>query len=442
MGPYVDSITPDEAMPASTSVVVIGGGIIGTSAALSLAARGIPVVLCEKAHIACEQSSRNWGWCRQTGRDEREMPLIVESLKLWRDMDRLTQSATGFRECGVVYVGESGEDERSFTTWLDMARPYATGARMVRGQELEALMPGATGTFHCGLHVPSDGCAEPQKAAPAIARAAQRMGAVVLTHCAVRGLERATGRISGVVTERGSIACDTVILAAGAWTSLFCASLGVRLPQLKVLSSVLRTGPVSGGPDTCTYLNDVGYRRRLDGGYTIARGSGLVVPVVPDSMRYLREFWPSVRKEGSAIKLRLNAQSWRELRAPRHWALDRPSPFETTRMLDPAPDKAMNRAAWDAMVRIYPRFRDVPVVQEWAGYIDATPDVIPYISPAGTVPGLTVAAGFSGHGFGIGPGAGRLAADLATGQVPSVDPSPFRLSRFSDGSPIVLGPEI
>jgi glycine/D-amino acid oxidase-like deaminating enzyme len=442
MGPYVDSITPNEAFPASTGVVVIGGGIIGTSATLALAARGIPAVLCEKAYIACEQSSRNWGWCRQTGRDEREMPLIIESLKLWRDMDRLTESATGFRECGVVYVGESEDDEHSFAAWLDMARPYAIGARMIRGPELAALMPGAKSAYRCGLHVPSDGCAEPQKAAPAIARAAQRMGAVILAHCAVRGIERSSGRISAVVTERGTIACDTVILAAGAWTSLFCGSLGVRLPQLKVLSSVLRTGPVADGPECCTYLNDVGYRKRLDGGYTIAPGSGIVVPLVPDSMRYLREFWASMRKEGSAIKPRLNAQSWREFRAPRRWPLDRPSPFEITRVLDPAPDKAMNREAREAMARIYPRFLDVPVVQEWAGYIDATPDVIPYIGPAGTVPGLTVAAGFSGHGFGIGPGAGRLAADLATGQTPSVDPSPFRLSRFSDGSPIVLGPAI
>src|SRR3984957_8755254 len=119
MGPYVDSITPDEAIPASTGVVVVGGGIIGTSAALSLAARGIPVVLCEKAYIACEQSSRNWGWCRQTGRDEREMPLIVESLKLWRDMDRLTESATGFRGCGGMYGGGSEQDEQRFQTWLE-----------------------------------------------------------------------------------------------------------------------------------------------------------------------------------------------------------------------------------------------------------------------------------------------------------------------------------
>ena len=131
-------------LPASTSVVVIGGGIIGTSAALSLAARGIPVVLCEKAYIACEQSSRNWGWCRQTGRDEREMPLIVESLRLWRDMDRLTESATGFRECGVMYVGESEDDEQRFQAWLDMARPFDIGARIVRGADLEAADGGRT----------------------------------------------------------------------------------------------------------------------------------------------------------------------------------------------------------------------------------------------------------------------------------------------------------
>jgi glycine/D-amino acid oxidase-like deaminating enzyme len=88
MGPYVDSIVPDEVMPAATSVVVIGGGIIGTFAALTLASRGIPVALCEKGYIACEQSSRNWGWCRQAGRDVREMPLIVQSLQLWRERTR------------------------------------------------------------------------------------------------------------------------------------------------------------------------------------------------------------------------------------------------------------------------------------------------------------------------------------------------------------------
>jgi glycine/D-amino acid oxidase-like deaminating enzyme len=292
------------------------------------------------------------------------------------------------------------------------------------------------------LHVPTDGCAEPQRAAPAIARAAQRKGALILAHCAVRGIDCAAGRVAAVVTERGRIACDTVILAGGAWSSLFCASLGIRLPQLKVLASVMRTAPVPTGPDTCTYMNDLGYRKRLDGGYTIARGTGYIVPLVPDSLRYLREFFPTIRKEAAALNPRMNAQSWRELTAPRRWPLDRPSPFERTRILDPMPNKTLNGEARAAMIKLYPQFRDVPIVQEWAGYIDVTPDVIPYIGPVGAIPGLTVATGFSGHGFGIGPGAGRLAAELATAEPPVVDPTAFRVTRFSEGAPILIGPEI
>jgi glycine/D-amino acid oxidase-like deaminating enzyme len=442
MGPYVDSVTSDEVLPAATSVVVIGGGIIGTSAAMTLASQGIPVVLCEKAYIACEQSSRNWGWCRQAGRDEREMPLIVESLKLWRGMDRATESDTGFRTCGVLYVGETEEDEQRFTEWLDMARPYDIGTRIVSNAELDALMPGASRRYRCALHVPTDGCAEPQKAAPAIARAAQRNGAVILAHCAVRGIERGAGRVNAVITERGRIACDTVILAGGAWTSLFCASLGIRLPQLKVLSSVMRTAPVANGPDTCTYMTDLGYRKRRDGGYTIARGSGYIAALVPDSFRYLGEFLPTIRHEIASLRPRLNSQSLRELCMPRHWSLDRPTPFEKTRVLDPDPNRAINREALDAMIRLYPQFQGVPIVQEWGGYIDVTPDAVPYISKIEGLPGLTVATGFSGHGFGIGPGAGQLAATLATDQKLAIDVTPFRATRFGDGSPIVLGPGV
>src|SRR5258708_25343414 len=126
-------------------------------------------------------------------------------------------------------------------------------------------MPGARRTYACGLYVPTDGCAEPQRAAPAIARAAQRKGAIILAHCAVRGIERTGGRAAAVITERGRIACDAVVLAGGAWASLFCAHLGIRLPQLEVLASVMRTSPVA-GPDPCTYLDEVCYRSRRCGG--------------------------------------------------------------------------------------------------------------------------------------------------------------------------------
>src|SRR5271154_6948352 len=152
MGPYVDSVISDEVVPADSTVVIIGGGIVGTFAALTLASRGIPVVLCEKGYIACEQSSRNWGWCRQAGRDAREMPLIVQSLELWRGMNRLTEADVGFRECGVLYVAESDPDEARFAAWAEMAKPYDIGTRIVRGTELSALMRGASRAYACGLY--------------------------------------------------------------------------------------------------------------------------------------------------------------------------------------------------------------------------------------------------------------------------------------------------
>src|SRR4249920_575059 len=107
MAPRVDPVVTDEALPARADVVIIGGGIIGTSAALFLAQRGVSVALCEKGRIAGEQSSRNWGWCRKMVRDPRELPLVIESLRLWEGMNQLVEAETGFRTCGIMYLGDT-----------------------------------------------------------------------------------------------------------------------------------------------------------------------------------------------------------------------------------------------------------------------------------------------------------------------------------------------
>src|SRR5947209_13204631 len=109
MAPRVDPVASDEAFPARADVVIIGGGIVGTSAALFLAKKGVSVVLCEKGHIAGEQSSRNWGWVRKMGRDPREIPLVIESLRLWEGMGELVGDETGFRRAGILYACETGE---------------------------------------------------------------------------------------------------------------------------------------------------------------------------------------------------------------------------------------------------------------------------------------------------------------------------------------------
>ncbi|HEX3348479.1 MAG TPA: FAD-binding oxidoreductase, partial [Acetobacteraceae bacterium] len=422
MGPQVDPVPSDEKAPARTGIVVIGGGIIGTSAVLTLAQRGFAVTLCEKGEIAGEQSSRNWGWVRKNGRDEREIPLIMESLRLWERMNEIVGAETGFRTCGVLSVATNARERAKHEEWLEKARPYQIGSRIVEGDELAALLPGAAQRFPSALYNATDGRAEPQKAAPAIAQAARRLGATILTNCAVRGLDISGGRVAGVVTEQGRIACDGVILAGGAWSRLFCGSLGIDLPQLKVLSTCARTAPVEGLPESSAWVGDFAYRKRLDGGYNIADGTATTVPIVPDTIRLMASFLPLARASKRSVRLRVNDRLIAEARTPRRWTLDGPSPFEKTRVLDPAPDKVRNTRAVDRLKQLYPGASEIRVLQQWAGLIDVTPDAVPVISTTDAMPGLVIATGFSGHGFGIGPAAGRLAADLATGNAPFVDP--------------------
>ncbi|MDQ0391321.1 NAD(P)/FAD-dependent oxidoreductase [Labrys monachus] len=434
MGPQVDTLASDARFPAEADVVIVGGGIIGTSAALFLAQRGVSVVLCEKGHIAGEQSSRNWGWVRKARRDPREIPLIIESLRLWEGMNQVVGAETGFRRTGIVFAAESEAEVARYETWLDHARPYQIDARLISGAELERQVPGGASRWKAALFCATDGRAEPQKAAPAIAAEARRNGAVILTDCAVRGLDREGGRIAAAVTERGRIRCKSLVVAGGAWSRRFLKDLGLTLPQLKVRSSVMRTAPLEGAPETAMWCNEFAFRRRLDGGYNIANGNVNVVPIVPDSFRFFTDFLPALRADHKSLKLRLDgrfAQEWREA-APT--PLDAVSVYEKVRVLDPAPDRRYLRQALESLSRMYPVFAGTRIVQEWAGLIDVMPDAIPVISPVDSLPGLVIATGFSGHGFGIGPGAGRLIADLVMGGTPVVDPHEFRFSRFSDGS--------
>jgi glycine/D-amino acid oxidase-like deaminating enzyme len=163
MGPQVDSVNADLQAPPRGDVVIVGGGIVGTSAALFLAEKGVSVVLCEKGHIAGEQSSRNWGWCRKARRDPRELPLIIESMRLWQGMNERVGAETGFRTSGIVFAAESDADLARYESWLEHARLYQLDTKLVSAAELEQLMPGTSGRWKAALYSPSDGRAEPQK---------------------------------------------------------------------------------------------------------------------------------------------------------------------------------------------------------------------------------------------------------------------------------------
>jgi glycine/D-amino acid oxidase-like deaminating enzyme len=426
---------PPASVPAAADVVIIGAGIVGISTAWYLAKQGVRVVVCEKGHIAGEQSGRNWGWVRQQGRDTREMPMIVESMRIWRGLEAEIGEDVGYSEQGVLFAASSDAHIRKYTDWIRTAKEYELDTRMIDGAELATLVRRARSGWRAALYTASDGRAEPHKATPAIARAAVRSGATVLTSCAVRGIETSAGQVSAVVTEHGSIRTPKVLCAAGAWTSMFCRSLGIEVPQLRVRGTVARTAPAANVLDGNLFDDRLALRRRQDGGYTIANGLVFDYPITPSLFRFGRKFMRAFLMDVESVQLTIGRDFIEEWSTPKTWALDAVSPFEKNRVLNPAPNPRTIRKLRQSLDDMFPQLADTPIVETWAGMIETTPDVIPVIDEV-AIPGFYIATGFSGHGFGIGPGAGKAIAGLLNGRDSGIDLKDFHLSRFFDGTPI------
>jgi glycine/D-amino acid oxidase-like deaminating enzyme len=281
--------------------------------------------------------------------------------------------------------------------------------------------------------------AEPRKAAPAIAGAARRLGATIHQRCAVRGLDIEGGRIAGVITERGRIRAAQVLLAGGAWSSLFLHRHGLDLPQSSIRSTVFVTEPAPEVTPGGLHTTDITIARREDGSYIVAANNRGQIEITPQGLRYARKFWPTLVARRKMVKFGIGESFFRGPQAlPSRWRMDRPTAFEQEdmRVLDPTPKAGVAEPALKQLAISFPALAGAKMGRIWGGWIDSTPDAVPVISPVGALPGLYLSTGYSGHGFGIGPGAGQLAADIILDRTPSVDPSPFRYERLVDGSPI------
>jgi glycine/D-amino acid oxidase-like deaminating enzyme len=304
--PAIEKVIPNEALPRSCDVVVIGAGIIGISTALELAERGLSVVVLEKGEVAAEQSSRNWGWCRQMGRDPREIPLILESFKLWRGMNARVGAETGFRQCGIAYVASSESELNKYDQWRkNNAIPHGIDSRLMTSKQVVELLPGCSQSWTGALYTPSDCRAEPFIAVPAMARALQKLNGKIFTNCAARGIETSAGALCTVVTERGVIACKQLVLAGGFWSRRFLHNLGISLPQLGVLSSVMRTSAMDAGFTTSLAAGKFTARKRMDGGFTVTHNHVSVADLVPDSFRLFFDFLPVYKLDWRGLRLRL-----------------------------------------------------------------------------------------------------------------------------------------
>ncbi len=418
-------------------VAIVGGGIIGLFAALTLSRRGFSVALFEKGRLGGEQSTRCWGWCREFGRDVREQPLAAKAMRMWRDAGD-AGAQRPFNESGIVYLARTDDQAERYTAYLDRYAPPSDLARALSKAELAELLPDLKEDWAFALYMPGDGRADPDLAVAHAASAAAQADARIYTHCAVHGFETKAGRVSAIVTEHGRVGCQSLIVAAGAWSSLFCRDHGVTLPLIKVISSVLATEPLAAAPRTSVFGDGFSFGRQRDGGYLVGHGGAAELPLGPDLVRFGSHFIRGLRQEWGFVKSYvrprfsgLAASDWRDIAL--RW-MGGIGPYERRRVLNPPLAPESMSAALERLQRAFPMFDSVRIKQRWAGVMDITPDALPVMSAVPQRAGLVIGAGFSGHGFGLAPAAGEALADLATARESDIDLTPFRLSRFFDGS--------
>ena len=419
-------------MTKRAQVVVIGGGIVGCAAAYYLAKRGVAVNLYEKGTIAGEQSSRNWGFVRQQGRDPAELPLMMESNKIWQGLEQELSTDLKWTQGGNLRVMDDESQVSSYRAWLEIAQDHGLNTQLLGAGETKQMLPGLATPVVGALYTESDGQADPTRVAHAFSTSAGKLGADIISRCAVLGLQTTAGNISSVTTEDGEVACDAVICAAGAWSSRLMRNVGLRIPQLWLRASVGYTTKGKELTRCAVWMPGVAFRQGHDAGFSIAYGGKYKHDLTLDSLRFARDFWLCYQKYNKSIQVNLDRKLVQDMTG----GLNK---FSNHRTLDPPPVDSVLQSALQNFKTSFPSQSEIQFDRTWAGYIDATPDMLPIIDRVDKPGGLVLATGFSGHGFGLGPISGLLAAQLSLNEPPSHDLHAFRYQRFYEGKGVEPG---
>ena len=378
-------------MSGSPDVVVIGAGITGAAAALAAAEAGARVTLLDRWFPAAMASGWTLAGVRQSGRDPAELPLARAAVALWATLHERLGAETGYVRGGNLRLARTEAEVAVIRALVDSQSAAGLDLSFLPDNAaVRAVAPALAETVLAASFCPTDGHADPVATVSAYVAAAERLGVRVLRGTAAEGLRVEAGRVTAVETATGPIPAGAVIAAPGVEVNALLAPLGLSIPLRRPIVTVLRTEPL---PPLLTPVlgvanADLAVRQQRDGCLRATSGA---------------DDW-----SGS-----LAAEKGRPVARPAAGRLG-----ETVARVS----------------AVLPAFAEAGLAAFWGGVLDLTPDALPVID---RVPGLdnaVVAAGFSGHGFAIGPVTGPMAADLALGRAPGFDIAPFRFGRFSNAA--------
>jgi sarcosine oxidase, subunit beta len=377
-------------MQDPVEVLVVGGGLIGSSIAYHVARQGRSVLVVERGKAAAAPSA-SWasaGGIRPEGADPPEAALAREALARWPTLAEELDADLGYRQGGHLLVAENEAEAEHLRSYTQSRHELGfAGVRFVDRQEVLRLVPGLGEQVVAGSFSPDSGHADPLRTTRAFADAAQRHGASYWTNTECFALERVDDRVMGARTSRGNVRAEGTVLAAGAWCRELALSIGLQVPlKVCVLQALLSTPALPG----------------LLWPVVSAAGRALSLKQAPDGAFVLGGGWPGdLAPDGRSYMLRPESQE----------------------------------GNWATACEIFPPLRQQRLARAWGGLQAQTIDDLPFIGSFSGLDGLVLAVG-SWYGFALAPAIGRAVADhLAELPTPELDLlTPKRIERNGHAS--------
>lgn len=375
-------------MSRVADTIIIGGGVVGCAAAYYLAKAGNSnvIVLEGTKSIGHGGSSRNGGGVRQSGRDVRELPYAMYGIKnLWPNLSEELGVDTEYTQKGNLRLGKTEEHLKKLNTLASNAQSVGLDVRMVDAKEVKEICPYLADDIIGASWCPTDGHANPLTTTLGYYKRSLEMGVKYYTDAPVKELRKIKGKVRQVVLNDGTVfECESIILAAGYESREIARTVGVDIPMTRLIDEALVT-------EMQPHMFDI----------MLGTAGG--------------DFYGHQAHHGSFV---FGSDSGYEVVTD----MKDPSAMETNSLT--------LSASCRAIMSYVPALKDAKIVRSWAGWLDNAFDGVPFISRVDEAPGLILACGFTGHGFGTAPAVGLMLSQMVAGEETVVDISALRYDRF------------